>query len=413
MVKVGSIQEPARSVPVVDEAEVVVVGGGPAGVAAAVSAARTGADVLLIERYGCLGGLATGGLVMALDCYGGREIVIRGFAEEVWRKLDDEGCARRYPTEKKVVILFDPEALKYIYLGLASEAGVSLLLHSWAVGLVMKEGAVEAVLTESKSGRQAVRGKVFVDATGDADLVAWAGAPCEAGKHPVGVGLVARLGAVDWGRYQRFVKEQPEEWRRLLDRYRQAGGLSGGAGSWREDVVWNNNGIPGDGLDVRDLTRIEVAVRQKMWDFWRFYKQHLPGFENSFLLDTASQIGVRETRRPLGSYVLTKADVTAGRSFPDAIGVGNLWNGEGCYDIPYRALLPHGVTNILVAGRCISADHQTHDFTRTIPVCMVTGQGAGVAAALAARGGCPTGEVDLQALQAELRKQHVNLTVAP
>ncbi len=143
-----------------------------------------------------------------------------------------------------------------------------------------------------------------------------------------------------------------------------------------------------------------------------FYRAHVPGFENSFLLDTASQIGVRETRRPVGPYQLTRADIDAGRSFPDSIGVGNLWNSQGTYDIPRRALLPQGVSNLLVAGRCISADHQATDITRTIPVWMVTGQGAGVAAALAARAGSATQEVDLSTLQAELLRQQVNLTVA-
>ena len=372
-----------------------------------------GADVLLIERYGCLGGLATGGLVIALDCYSaGEEIVIRGFAEEVWRRLEAEGCARPQPSEKKVNILFDPEALKYVYLRLAHDAGVRFLLHSWVVAVAMSEQTIDAVIVESKSGRQAARGKVFVDASGDADLAAWAGAPFEVEEHPIGVGLVARLGAVDWVRYQDFVSERPEEWRRLTEEYRGSGGIGGTSMSWRDDVVWNNNGIPGDGLDVKDLTRVELTVRQKMWDYWRFYRENVPGFENSFLLDTASQIGVRETRRPLGRYQLTKADIDGSHSFPDSIGVGNLWNGRGVYDIPYRALLPQGVTNLLVVGRCISADHQAHDATRTIPVCMVTGQGAGVAATLAAASESAAHKLDVSALQGELRRQQVNLTVA-
>lgn len=410
---ITAIEEPARSVPVIEEAEVVVLGGGPAGVAAAVSAARAGADVVLVERYGHLGGLATGGLVILLDCYSdGGEIVIKGFAREVWEALEAEGCVRRSPSEEKTSILFDPEALKYVYLSLARSAGVRFLLHSWAAAAVMDGQTLAAVLVESKSGRQAVRGRVFVDASGDADLVAWAGAPFELEEHPLGVGLIARLGAVDWTRYQRFIAEQPEEWQRLREEYRRSGGIGGTSMAWRDDVVWNNNGIPGNGLDVKDLTRLEVTLRQKLWDYWRFYREHVPGYENSFLLDTASQIGVRATRRPVGPYQLTMADIDAGRSFPDSIGVGNLWNSQGTYDIPCRALLPQGVSNLLVAGRCISADHQATDVTRTIPVCMVTGQGAGVAAALAARAGSATQEVDLSTLQAELLRQQVNLSVA-
>ena len=409
-----AIQEPARSVPVIEQAEVVVVGGGPAGVAAAVSAARAGADVLLVERYGHLGGLATGGLVIVLDCYSDRgQIVIKGFAEEVWKELEAADGARPQPTEKKTAILFDPEVLKYVYLRLAREAGVRFLLHSWVAAVVAKEGAIEAIVTESKSGRRAVEGRVFVDATGDADLAAWVGAPCEVGEHPIGIGLVARLGAVDRVRYERFLAERPEQWKGLREQYRRSGGIGGPGMAWRDDVVWNNNGIPGDGLDVKDLTRLEVTLRERLWQFWRFYREHVPGFENSFLLDTASQIGVRETRRPLGRYQLTMADIEAGRSFPDSIGVGNLWTGgPSRYDIPYRALLPQGVGNLLVAGRCISADHQAHDITRALPVCMVTGQGAGAAAALAARGPSAAHEVDLRALQAELRRQQANLTVA-
>jgi glycine/D-amino acid oxidase-like deaminating enzyme len=411
--QVDTVQEAARSIPVIDEADVVVAGGGPAGVSAAVSAARAGADVLLVERYGHLGGLATGGLVILLDCYSDRgKIVVKGFAQEVWQRLEAEGCARPHPAEKKTSILFDPEALKYVYLKLAEEAGVRLLLHSWVAAVVMKEQTIEAIVTESKSGRRAVRGRIFVDATGDADLAAWAGAPLEIAEHPIGVGLVARLGAVDWGRYQRFVADKPEEWRRLTEEYCRSGGVGGVSMSWRDDVVWNNNGVPGNGLDVKDLTRVETTIRQKMWDYWRFYREHVPGFENSFLLDTAGQVGVRETRRPLGRQQLTMDDVTLGRSFPDSIGVGNLWNAGGSYDIPYQALLPQGVTNLLVSGRCISVDHRAHDMTRTIPVCMVSGQGAGVAAALAAQSRSPTHELDLSVLQNELRQQQVNLTVA-
>jgi len=412
--EVDIVQEAARSLAVIDEAEVVVVGGGPAGVAAAVSAARAGADVLLVERYGHLGGLATGGLVILLDCYSdGDEIVIGGFAREVWERLESEACARPYPSEKKTAILFDPEALKYVYLKLAQEAGVRFLLHSWVAAVVKEDGAITAIVTESKSGRQAVRGTVFVDASGDADLVAWAGAPFELGKHDIGIGLVARLGGADWPRYRQFISEEPGEWKRLSEEYRRSGGLGGAVMAWRDDVVWNNNGIPGDGLDVKDLTRVEVTLRQKMWGYWRFYREHVPGFENSFLLDTASQIGVRETRRPLGRYQLTMDDVKAGRAFPDSIGVGNLWSGPGRYDIPYRALLPQGVANLLVAGRCISADHQAHDITRAIPPCMVTGQGAGVAAALAARSRSAVDQLDLGALRAELLRQQVRLSVSP
>lgn len=408
-----TIQEAARSVPVIDEAEVVVVGGGSAGVSAAVSAARAGADVLLVERYGHLGGLATGGLVIELTPYSDDgDLVLKGFAQEVSQALEDEGCARRRPAGGRTSILFDPEALKYVYLKLAQEAGVRFLLHSWVAAVVTGEHTLEAIVTESKSGRQAVRGKVFVDASGDADLVAWSGAPFEVGEHHIGIGLVARLGGADWTRYQEFLNEDPAEWKRFVEEYRGSGGIGGAVMAWRDDVVWNNNGVPGDGLDVKDLTRVEVTLRQKMWDYWRFYREHVPGFENSFLLDTASQIGVRETRLPLGHYHLTMVDIDGGRSFTDSIGVGNLWTGPGRYDIPYRALLPQGVSNLLVAGRCISADHQATDVTRTIPVCMVTGQGAGVAAALAARAGSATQEVDLSTLQAELLRQQVNLTVA-
>jgi len=410
---VDTVQEAARSVAVIDEAEVVVVGGGPAGVSAAVSAARAGADVLLVERYGHLGGLATGGLVILLDCYSdGDEVVVRGFAQEVWKRLEAEGCARPYPTEKKTAVLFDPEALKYLYLNLAQEAGVRFLFHSWVAAVVKKDGAITAIVTESKSGRGAVRGRVFVDASGDADLVAWAGAPFEVAEHPIGIGLVARLGGVDWTRYRQFIGDEPEEWKRLSEEYRRSGGVGGAVMSWRDDVVWNNNGVPGNGLDVKDLTRVEVTLRQKMWDYWRFYRGRVPGFENSFLLDTASQVGVRETRLTSGQYRLTMADVDARRSFTDSIGVGNLWSGPGRYDIPYRALLPQGVTNLLVAGRCISADHEVTDLTRAIPPCMVTEQGAGVAAALAARSSVATGDVDAGALQAELLRQQVYLSVA-
>jgi len=409
-----TIKESERETPVIEEVDVVVAGGGPAGIAAAVSAARNGAKTLLIERYGYLGGLATGGLVICLD-----ETDRYGFGickEAVERLLEHEAAEVIKPREKPGIWMegtsptgaeacrFDPEILKYIFSEMISESGANLLLHSLIVDSVTDDGKVRGLIIEGKSGRQAVLGKVFVDATGDADLAALSGAPFNVDRHPWGINLEFRIGNVDVKRALKWKEDNPEPYRELMNRLKTEVGMVSWGKSLYENVVWGHGPhfYDADGLDVRDLTRVEVESRRRIVAAFKFFKKHIPGFEKAFLIDIASQIGVRETRRIIGEYILTKEDEMTGRDFEDNI-------ARGIFGIPYRCLIPKNVDGLLVAGRCISTTHEAQGAIRNIPPCMITGQAAGTAAALSVREKVNPQELNVGLLQETLRKQGVRL----
>jgi glycine/D-amino acid oxidase-like deaminating enzyme len=426
------IHEPARTVPVVADADVVVVGGGPAGTAAAVAAARAGAHTVLVERYGYLGGLASGGLVLLLDdmcdrqgrTVGGiaHELVDRMIAaggcvvppmeecfrvdEELWWRWARWGFedfyARTLPRPTTYAAAFDPETWKQVSFQMAEEAGVTLRLHSWFSAAVVDQGAVRAVIVETKEGRQAITGRVFVDATGDGDLFASAGAPHVKGAYMMT--LVHRLADVDVDRVMQFEREHPEEARALNLQVKRLFG-----GSWdfwwlrtpRPGVIWCNtphlHGL--DGLAVSDLTYLEVEARRRFVTAVAWLREHFPGFERAYILDSAPQAGVRQTRLLQGEYVVTKDDIVQRRRFPDVVGRGR------DYYIPYRALLPREVDQLLVAGRHYSATPEAQKISREIPPCMVMGEAAGTAAALAVQSGVRPRDVDVGALQERLRAQ--------
>jgi hypothetical protein len=404
------IIESKREVQVIDSADVVVLGGGPAGVAAAVAAGRTGASVLLIERYGCLGGLATGGLVILLTSYGKRgEVLMSGLAVEVLQRLRARGAVRTPEWFKLENPVYDPEALKLIGLEMVEEAGVRLLLHSWAVGAQVEDNRVTAVVTESKSGRQAIRGRVFTDCTGDGDVAAWAGIPYEISQSKWGLGLDMRLGNVDYPEFRQFTLDNPGRWADLRGEMAKLGVEGSPLPAWRDDGTWFIASLPGDALSVRDLTRCEVTLRKALMKTHAFYRENVPGFEKATILDTASQVGTRESRRIIGEYTLSEEDVP-GAVFRDSIGTGVTWTGPRAgepFDFPYRCLLPKKVDNVLFAGRCLSATHEAHENTRVIPNCFVTGQAAGVAAALAVGDELPPRQISIKKLQQGLRDQGV------
>jgi hypothetical protein len=445
--KYRTIQEPAREIQVFKEADVVVVGGGSAGVTAAVAAARNGARTILLERYGHLGGLATGGLVIVIMPMsdGTAEQQIVGLCQEYIDRLDAMGSTivhphredlgssdpaliakfRSYPwcvseNKIKMAAIFEAEDLKCVMNDMVEEAGVKLLLHCWGTMAIVEEGNIKGVFIESKQGRQAIMGKIIIDTTGDGDIYASAGCRYDAAPDTQSnrstVGLIYRLGNVDTQRYLGFKNSQPEKYRELMTELESRGGFNMFLRSAREDIIWVNNHIPGkSGINIEDLTWIEVNARKRMLITNDFLKKYVPGFEKSFLIDTASQVGIRNTRRLIGEYVLTGSDINTGIAFPDAIAIcplshRNLSPQFPHWQIPYRCLLTKEIDNLLAAGRCISADSQANASIDPIQFCISTGQAAGTAAAMAIKAGLSPKQIDIKSLQRTLIKQKVNLS---
>ncbi len=409
------VREPARTVPVIAEPDVLVAGGGAAGLAAAVAAARAGAQTMLVERYGYLGGLATGGLIillLTLDDGAGTQVVA-GLCQELVERLDRRGAAvyprpqdwnspdeklvehaRRWglvwgsgPHRVRYSVAFDPEAFKLAADDMVTEAGVHLRFHTWVAGTLVEDGRITAVLVESKAGRQAIRPRMVVDATGDGDLFAAAGESYE--RETVHPWLWFRMANV-----QRL--EEAPGLGRLFFRT---------LGDGRVLVTWGGEGRVERRIDPtspEDLTWAEVACRREAARAAGRLRASVPGFERAYVTDVATQLGITESRRLQGRYVLAREDLN--RRFPDAVARTGHWTKYGAtYDIPYRSLLPQRLRNLIVAGRCISVDHRVHHATKEIPACMATGEAAGTAAALAVRSGRELPDLDVAALRDALR----------
>lgn len=435
-----TVREAARDVPVIRECDVLVVGGGPAGSAAAASAAQAGADTILVERYGHLGGLSTGGLVVWIDRmtdWDGRQ-VIGGFAndlldrvpadaligpyDDIWGSRDPalvEYWQERANAFSGVVTwspTVDPEILKIVSFELLLERGVKLLMHSWACAAIMDGETIRGVIFESKSGRQAVLAKAVIDATGDGDVFASAGAEFDTDiiekdiHHALTLGF--RWGGVDMERYMAFRKDQREEYNAVLDRGRKVGITSRGHVMPRSDqILFMEPKLTGySALDVEDLTEVEVVGRRRMLAMLDFFRQNMPGFDGAWILDTASQVGTRHSRRLIGRQILTRQDWTTGRRFEDEIAISPSPKTKyPTVSVPLGSLVPRSVDNLFAAGRNLSCDAFSHTFMREVPQCWSMGQGAGVAAAIAADRGDRPRDVDIDAVQAELRRQGVPL----
>lgn len=437
----GAITEPARETPIFTKTDVLVVGGGPAGTAAAVGAARLGARVILAERYNHLGGLATGGLVIWIDRMSdwNGDLVIRGVGEELLDRLPDDAIRgpskaewgsseaatvkrwkRRHAAFHDVVTfspMIDPEWLKLQSLKITQEAGVELLLHTWIAAPIVEEGQVKGAILESKQGRMAVMADVVVDTTGDGDLFSQSGEDHEGDIDSENIHHCANTAflwsGVDVDRWFRFQDEEPEAFRALtkLGRESTEHFIMPMAG-WRDDVVvFMGPRFSGyDVLDIDDLSTVEIKSREAMMQLWEFYRHNAPGFEKAWIMLTAPQLGARHSRRLVGAARMTGEDWRTGRLFRDEVGVSpSLGPNFRNVSVPYGALLPAKVDNMLVAGRHISSDAQTHTFMREIPQCWMTGHAAGVAAGLAADKGTAPRHLPVADIQAALRRQGAHL----
>jgi len=440
----GLWHEAARDLPVYRQCDVLVVGGGPSGTAAAVAAARLGADVALLERYNHLGGLSTGGLVIWIDRmtdWEGRQ-VIRGFAEEVLERLPADAVAgparnewgsrdqsraahwsQRTAAYHGIVTwspTVDPERLKLASQELVLEAKAHLVYHCWAAAPLLEGGAVRGAIFESKAGRQALRARVVVDATGDGDLFARAGAAFESDiekddiHHCMNTAWL--FGGVDMNRWIEFKAGRPQEFSAFMARGReQLRYFERPFVSWRNDIALfmgpRQSGF--SALDPDDQTEVEIRSHRLMAEHLDYYRAQAPGFENAHLLLSAPQLGVRHSRRLVGLKKVTRAQWPTAMVFDDEIGVTPAVSPKfPNISIPYGALVPEKLDGLLACGRHMSCDPNSHGFLREIPQCWITGQAAGVAAALAARDGIEPRAVNAGELQVQLVRQGVHLRLA-
>ena len=410
-------REPAREIEVARDVDVVVVGGGPAGLAAAIAAARSGASTVLVEQFGYLGGTATASLMACINGFRNQvepdfTQTVRGIAEEIVLQLKEMGGLgvspypqKPYataPGEMEYSYAIDTEAFKYVTLKMCVDAGVDLMFHTWFCDTIVDASgdAVHGVIVENKSGRQALMAKVVVDASGDADVAARAGAP--------------------------FWQTVKDEAPRLNDAlmYRVAFGATRPEQPYRCDfwsnaVVWGPSADPIDGTNADELSRAEIEARLRVYEDFAGKQAQEPGLADARVVETPPLLGIRQTRFVEGEYKLTAEDAIEGRRFDDVVAISSCaiihyygyrryLEHEG-YDIPYRCLVPQHVEQLLIAGRCISSEQQPYESHRAMIPIMAIGQAAGVAAALAALGNVPPRKLDVSALQSALIAQGAEL----
>jgi ribulose 1,5-bisphosphate synthetase/thiazole synthase len=445
-----SIAEPARATAVVAEYDVLVVGGGPAGLIAALAAAENGLKVGLVESRSFVGGNMTIGLPVLGFLGQKKNQIIQGLPQKFIDRLRAvKGASEhRWCPLHMGITLVEPEAVKTIALQMLTAAGVDVVFYSMCVGVVKEADELRGIIVESKSGREALLARVIIDCTGDADVAYRAGVRCEKGNEQGGMQpptLMFCMAGVDTEKLRMSIANHsrtyltdfiPAEYfgqnnqfivvglRELIARARQERQLEIPnertiiITGLREGEVWlNMTRVAGvDGTDVRSLTFGEIEARRQINDIHTYLRAYVPGFENSYFAKTAPFLGIRETRRIVGEYVMTQEDVLGCRHFDDAIAVASypidihrpgdegctlIWCGD-CYDIPYRSLIPETVENLIVAGRCISTTHEAMGAIRVMATCMAMGEAAGRAASIALRDGVKPRQVEVRKLQSEL-----------
>lgn len=436
------IEEPARQVPLYGEYEVVVLGGGPAGIVAAASAARAGRKTLLIERYGFLGGMGTAAGVTNFcglhgNVHGEHRRLVQGMASDLLARIDRlNGLNTPHLILGKVFAqAYDTAAYKIAADQLLASHKVHILFHALGAGVVMGDDRrIDALLVETKAGRQAARSEIFIDCSGDGDLAVWAGVPFEIGDehgHPLYPSMMLRLNGIDPGK-------AGEAWRTIPQLMEKA--LAAGTHTFprksaivrpqKSGIEWRVNftqvaredGHAINGIEPDDLTRGEIEGRKQALAAFEFLRSTVPGFEKSYIVDLPPQLGIRETRRIKGGYQLSGEDVLGCASFEDSIGV-NGWpieahvpgdvvftfppipESRGYNELPYRMLVPQGVDNLLVAGRCASMTHEGQSAARVSGACFVMGEAAGSAAALALSGNRIPRDIPIEKLQETLKQQ--------
>jgi hypothetical protein len=434
----GTITEPARNVPVYGEYDVAVLGGGPAGIAAAVAAARAGRRTLLIERYGFLGGMGTAAGVtnfcgLHANVHGEMHRVVQGIASDLLARIDRLGGlnAPHLILGKIFAQAYDTAAYKIAADDLLAHHKVDVLFHALGAGVIMHdERRVDALLVETKAGRQAVRAAIHIDCSGDGDLAAWAGAPFEVGDNAGSMlypSMMFRLNGID-------PDKAGDAWRTipmLMEKAAAAGKHFPRMGAivrpQKSGVEWRvnftqlarNDGRAINGIEPDDLTRGEIDGRRQALEAFEFLRT-VPGFEKSYIVDLPPQLGIRETRRVVGGYMLSGEDVLGCASFTDSIGV-NGWPKEshvagdvvfefppipesrGFNELPYRMLVPERIDNLLVAGRCASMTHEGQSAARVSGACFAMGEAAGAAAALALSGNTIPRDIAVEKLQQRLK----------